>query len=95
MFFNVIPEDGNYPVYYKDSILNSNPKFDYGPFLNLAQLINVQKTKVTTFSYVFNDVGTYVFKNAASEAVTVIGVIPQTDQCRGSNGGIGASMVTE
>jgi hypothetical protein len=41
MFFNVIPEDGNYPVYNKDSILNTNPKFDYGPFLNLAQLINV------------------------------------------------------
>lgn len=36
MFFNVIPEDGNYPVYNKDSILNTNPKFDYGPFLNLA-----------------------------------------------------------
>jgi len=36
MFFNVIAEDGNYPVYNKDSILNTNPKFDYGPFLNLA-----------------------------------------------------------
>lgn len=36
MFFNVVPEDGNYPVYNKDSILNTNPKFDYGPFLNLA-----------------------------------------------------------
>jgi len=79
MFFNVVPEDGNYPVYNKDSILNTNTKFDYGPFLNLAQLINVQKVKVSTFSYVFNDEGTYVFSNAASQAVTVIGVIPQTE----------------
>jgi hypothetical protein len=75
MFFNVIPSDGNYPVYNKDSILNTNPKFDYGPFLNLAQMINVQKVNVSTFSYVFNDVGTYVFSNALSQAVTIIGVV--------------------
>jgi hypothetical protein len=41
MFFNVVPSAGNYPVYDKNSILNTNPDFDYGPFLNLAQMINV------------------------------------------------------
>jgi hypothetical protein len=50
---------------------------------------------ISTFSYVFNDVGTYVFKNAASGTVTVIGVVSPTDKCKGSNdGGISASMVT-
>jgi len=41
MFFNVVPSAGNYPVYDKNSILNTNPDFDYGPFLNLDQMINV------------------------------------------------------
>ncbi len=95
MFFNVVPSVGNYPVYDKNSILNTNPDFDYGPFLNLDQMINVQKLNISTFSYVFNDVGTYVFKNAASGTVTVIGVVSPTDKCKGSNdGGISASMVT-
>jgi hypothetical protein len=40
MFFNVVPEALNYPVYYKDSFLNNNPFFDYGPFLELEKMIN-------------------------------------------------------
>jgi len=39
VFFNVVPEALNYPVYYKDSFLNNNPDFDYGPFLDLERMI--------------------------------------------------------
>jgi hypothetical protein len=39
IFFNVVPELLNYPVYYKDSFLNNNPNFDYGPFLELERMI--------------------------------------------------------
>lgn len=40
IFFNVDAPSLNYPVYYKDAFLNNNPDFDYGPFLNLEQMIN-------------------------------------------------------
>jgi len=26
-------------VYFKDAFLNTNPNFDYGPFLNLEKMI--------------------------------------------------------
>ena len=35
IFFNVVAEALNYPEYYKDSFLNNNPDFDYGPFKEL------------------------------------------------------------
>jgi|JI10StandDraft_1071094.scaffolds.fasta_scaffold84118_4 hypothetical protein len=31
-----IDDYDHYPVYVKDSILNSNSEFDYGPFVDLA-----------------------------------------------------------
>ena len=39
IFFNVDAPSLNYPVYYKDAFLNNNPDFDYGPFLNLEQMM--------------------------------------------------------
>jgi len=34
-----ISDYNHYPVYVKDSILNSNANFDYGPFIDLATKI--------------------------------------------------------
>lgn len=39
IFFNVDKETGAYPRYFKDSILNTNPDFDYGPFQKLENMI--------------------------------------------------------
>ena len=41
IFFNVHSELFQYPRYFKDSILNTNPEFDYGPFTNLERMITV------------------------------------------------------
>ena len=73
VFFNL--QDGSYPIYYKDSILNTNPDFDSGEFDTLAEMITVQKIKVTTYSYVFQDLGIFVFNNNVSNALTIISVV--------------------
>lgn len=44
-----------YPVYSKDSILNTNDDFDYGDFELLKDMIVRQNLTVNTFSFVFKD----------------------------------------
>lgn len=40
VFFNVKSAKKQYPIYFKDSILNTNDDFDYGPFSTLEDMIN-------------------------------------------------------
>jgi hypothetical protein len=62
----------NYPVYMKDSPLNSNLQFDYGAFEELKiemerKQDQQRSTGVTTgsvFTYTFTDAGNYVFQDA-------------------------------
>ena len=75
MFFNVHADLKQYPRYFKDSILNTNPDFDYGPFTNLEKMVTVQNVTVTSFSFIFKEQGVYVFENAATATITVIGVV--------------------
>ena len=82
MFFNVVPEALNYPVYYKDSFLNNNPQFDYGPFLELEKMIE-KGVYVSTFSFVFKQAGVYVFTNKASGTMTTITVVEPSQICEG------------
>ncbi|CAM9390848.1 unnamed protein product, partial [Pylaiella littoralis] len=49
---------GCYPVYQKDSLLNSNLEFDYGEFRTVEELATVG---FDTFAFVFEEAGTYVF----------------------------------
>jgi len=71
----------SYPVYLKDSILNTNLDFDYGPFLNLAKMVN-QNVDVQAYSYIFDQEGIYVFVDAGNtDKVTVIGVVGENEQC--------------
>lgn len=69
----------NYPIYDKDSLLNTNPNFDYSTFLTLATSIaskqsvasNLAADGVTfvtpvLFGYTFDESGTYVFVNSNS-----------------------------
>jgi hypothetical protein len=65
----------SYPVYVKDSLLNTNPSFDYSAFRDLA---NTAQTTISfvTFSFTFADPGTYVFSvSSNSAAITLIKVL--------------------
>lgn len=64
IFFNVNSAEKQYPVYKKDAILNTNPDFDYGPFNQLADMINRQNITVTTFSHIFKETGIFTFENS-------------------------------
>jgi len=80
-FMFSIPDSTHFPVYMKDSVINSNPEFDYGSFLNLqTEMLRKQAIGDSTgsiFSFTFVDKGTYVFNDATSTQklmiVTVMG----------------------
>ena len=60
ILFDVTSSTKNYPVYLKDSLLNTNQEFDYSPFLDLASRVEGGET-ITNFVYTFTDAGIYVF----------------------------------
>jgi hypothetical protein len=93
VFFNV--EGTHYPRYWKDSILNTNENFDSAPFAKLETMIMRKGIDVQTFSYNFKERGIYVFDNAASGTVTIIGVVAPSQECQNVVNGVGAAMVTE
>ena len=95
VFFQVDAQTRNFPQYYKDSILNTNKEFDYGPFEDLADLVLNQNVTVTNFAYVFKQKGIYVFDNYSSEKQTVISVVYGNQTCSNTINGVGASMITE
>ena len=94
VFFNVNALTLSYPQYLKDSTLNTNKLFDYASFLELDKLIN-QGVSVTTFSFVFQEVGKYVFENKGSGTITTITVISPDEECAGAQDGVGVGMVTK
>ena len=52
-----IRDPNHYPVYLKDSVINSNPNFDYGAFLILAdqmkQKVANNNTNPSLFTFTF------------------------------------------
>jgi hypothetical protein len=94
VFFNVVASKRSYPRYFKDSILNTNAKFDYGAFEDLKEMIEVKGVDVQTFSYAFREEGIYVFSNASSGTMTVIGVVKPSQVCTNVINGVGAAMIT-
>jgi hypothetical protein len=96
IFFNVNSEKQMYPVYQKDSILNTNDDFDYGDFELLRDMIVKQNITVNTFSFVFKDEGIFCFENSVTGTMTIISVVNAGQTCTLSDGGdVGASMVTK
>lgn len=76
----------HYPVYLKDSVMNSNPSFDYGAFLVLAsQMTTKAATNNTTpslFSFTFSTQGNYVFVDSAdSEQLMIVRVTGPGESC--------------
>ena len=48
MIFSITSQD-HYPVYLKDSILNTNKGFNFSPFLELASFINNEARRHSYF----------------------------------------------
>jgi hypothetical protein len=62
-----LPEGrGAYPVYQKDSFLNSNPGFDYGAFRALASYAANAAANISLFAFTFTQPGTFVFASSAN-----------------------------
>ena len=79
LFFAITPTD--YPVYDKDNLLNSNPYFDYGLFLDLARNLN-NGANIENFAFTFSQPGIYVFSNNANpNQITIIGVMGDNLKC--------------
>jgi hypothetical protein len=85
----------NFPVYLKDSVLNTNPLFDYGPFTDLQNMILNQNITVTQFSFPFNQKGNYIFEDYTSHKLTIVSVVGADQTCSNSVNGFGASMITQ
>ncbi|KAK1947713.1 hypothetical protein P3T76_000003 [Phytophthora citrophthora] len=66
---------GSYPIYLKDSMLNTNPSFDYGAFRALAAKVNSNSSTVSAFAFSFTEAGTYVFGNSLNAAAQTIIVV--------------------
>ena len=72
----------HYPVYLKDSLLNTNPDFDYGPFLNLASMMASPSSNITIFAFTFSTQGIYNFADSNnSDSHIIIGVMGDGQQC--------------
>jgi hypothetical protein len=61
-----------YPVYVKDSFLNSNPSFDYGQFRALAALMVTNGSNIELFSFTFTQNGTYIFSSSTDSKQQII-----------------------
>lgn len=72
----------DYPVYRKNSLLNSNSNFDFGAFLKLgAQLAN-GTSKASSFGFTFTEAGLYVFRDSVNSAKeTIVAVMGGGGAC--------------
>ena len=71
----------SYPVYQKDSLLNTNPSFDYGEFRHLAELAR-STSSVKLFGYTFTEPGVYVFGTSTdANKRTIIRVMEAGSSC--------------
>jgi hypothetical protein len=76
----------SYPVYMKDSLLNTNDQFDYGGFLNLATTVESGTSTVSTYIHMFDTTGTYIFMNSLDNyQQTIIKVVAADATCPATN----------
>jgi hypothetical protein len=65
MLFENLSAD-KYPVYVKDSLLNTNDNFDYGEFDALSSMLSSEVVK--SFVFTFDEPGIYVFADSRNTA---------------------------
>jgi hypothetical protein len=89
-FIFEIEDRSHYPVYQKDSLINTNPDFDYGGFKILEDRLISQSANsegedeetLQYFAYSFTEAGTYHFADAAeSEKTMIITVLSPNGIC--------------
>jgi hypothetical protein len=81
ILFDVDAVEGRYPVYVKDSILNTNQDFDRAPFDELASLV-AAGVQVRTWAQAFDEPGVYVFADSKDASkLTVIAAKAANEAC--------------
>ena len=85
-FLFQIDSPNHYPVYMKNSVINSNPDFDFGAFQTLETEIRALKNQNLSdpviFTFTFTEAGTYVFNDAANEKkIMIISVKGLGEEC--------------
>ena len=48
-----IPNQKNFPVYDKDSLVNTNNNFDYSAFVELKRMVESDLTSISMFAFTF------------------------------------------
>jgi hypothetical protein len=77
-----IADDDHYPRYEKDSLLNSNMNFDYGPFLELENMMDSGNTTIKSFAYTFRSSGRYAFTDSDdSDNLLLVTVMSEGEEC--------------
>ena len=80
--FSVNASTKSYPVYMTNSLLNTNPSFDYGGFLTIASTIEAGTSTVSIYVHTFDTAGTYVFMNSLDNyQQTIIKVVASDATC--------------
>ncbi len=77
---------GHYPVYQKDSLLNSNANFDYGAFKALAETVTAEiangLSPAQYFAFTFTTSGRYFFTDSIStDRTLVVSVTKTSEKC--------------
>ena len=74
-----------YPIYEKDSLLNTNDEFDYGEFNDLPNQL-AANPKLSSFVFTFTQTGTYVFTDSRNPVKQMIIAILDVNQgCPGDS----------
>lgn len=72
----------SYPIYNKDSLINSNPDFDYSAFKELEYRMGKDLANIQYMSFTFNEVGIYDFVDKyKSDMHIIIGVMGESETC--------------
>lgn len=85
-----ITDNTHYPVYMKDSVMNSNIDFDYGSFRELERSMKnkqeIGDDRTTFFRFTFDEEGTYVFQDASnSNKLMLVKVVGAGEKCYDSD----------
>ena len=69
-----------YPIYEKDSLLNTNDNFDYGEFDALSKQLSTEVVK--SFVFTFDEPGIYVFADSRqTEKQLIIAIMGDGKAC--------------
>jgi hypothetical protein len=82
VLFDVNAAEGRYPVYLKDSILNTNQDFDRSPFDDLAKQVK-NGVAIQIWSHEFAEKGIYAFADSKDGAkLTIVAVKADNEACK-------------